>query len=83
MPWSQVTVPAADWNRRADDAIDAEPRQSADRADDIDDGIDRPNFVKMHLLDRRAVSRGLDLGQSREDAAGIGFDRRRQVAVRR
>ena len=43
----------------ADDAIDAEPFQREDGADDVDDGVERADFVKVHLADGHLVDGGL------------------------
>src|SRR5262245_52011867 len=35
-------------------------------ADDVDDGVKRADFVKMHLIGRRSVNRALDFTESRK-----------------
>ena len=39
-----------------------------DDADDVDDRVERADFVQVHLLDRHLVDRGLGLGQPLEHA---------------
>ena len=51
MPVRRMHHPAADVQRRADDAIGAEPLEREHRADDVDDRVERADLVQMHLLD--------------------------------
>ena len=50
---------AADVERRRDNSIDAEPFQREDGADDVDNGVERADFVKVHLADGHLVDGGL------------------------
>ena len=58
--------PAADVQRRRRDVVDPEPLESVDRADDVHDGVERPDFVKMHALDGDLVNRRLGLRETLE-----------------
>ncbi len=64
----------ADVNGRAVNPVDAEQVEGEADADDIADGIDRADFVKMHLFDIDAVDSGFGFAENLEDALGIGFD---------
>ena len=51
----------ADIQWRRDDFVSAEPLEREDRADNVDDGVKRRDFVQMHVLDGHVVNRGLGL----------------------
>ena len=59
-------VPQAE--RSTVDRVDAEQIEADRRAYDVDDRIDRADFVKMDIVGRRAMDRRLGFGQSTEDA---------------
>src|SRR5258706_11906745 len=46
--------------------VDAEQLKSGACAHDVDDRVDAPHFVKMHLLGRASMHTPLDLGQRSE-----------------
>jgi hypothetical protein len=62
---------AADIDRRHDDLVRLEPLEREDRTDDIDDRIERANFMEMDLLHRRAVDGGFGLAQPAEHLDGF------------
>ena len=70
--------PASDGDGRAGDLGDAEHLQTDAGAGDVDDGVDRADFVEMDAVGRGAVDLGLGVGQPAEDAfggvAGAGGD---------
>ena len=68
-----LDMPCPCRHRRADDPIDAEERQADRAADDVGDRIDRADFVKMDLADRRAVDFRLGLADAGEDPPGQVF----------
>ena len=47
-------------------AIGADPLEREHRADDVDDRVERADFVQVNLLDRHLVNRRLGLGQPLE-----------------
>ena len=58
---------AAEPERPARDALDAEQPEPDHRADDIDDRVERADLVEVDIVDRDAMDRCLGLGQPRED----------------
>ncbi len=75
----------ADVERRGHEALGLEPGEREDAAHDVDDRVDRPDLVEVDLLGRRAVDRGLGLGQppeERGDALLEGGVERRAVEQR-
>ena len=54
---------AADVERGCDHAVRTKPVHAVHHADDVDDGVERPDFVKVDLVDRHAVDRGLGLAK--------------------
>ena len=70
--------PAADVQRRADDAIGLEPFDREHRADDVDDRVEGAHFVQMNLLDRNLVDRGFGLAKTMEERFGPRLRVRRQ-----
>jgi hypothetical protein len=60
----------ADVERGAGEFVDAEKFEADAGADDVDDGIDRADFVKMDLLDGQVVDFGFGFGEAGEDFAG-------------
>ena len=69
---------AADVQRRADDAIGAETIRARNRADDVDDRVERADLVQMNLLDRNLVNRRFGLAKAMKQLLGAGLRRRRQ-----
>ena len=57
--------------RTAAHVAHAKLRESPDRTDDVENGIDRADLVKVHLLGRHAVH--LALGGRDRPERGIGF----------
>ncbi len=51
---------------RAHVALFAQPVQADAGARDVDDGIDRPDLVEVHLVRRRPMDGSLGLGETRE-----------------
>ena len=66
---------AADVERRREPAIDAERFAAGRRADDIDNGVDGADLVKVNLLDGNGVNGRLGLAQQLKGAAGAGLHR--------
>jgi hypothetical protein len=56
---------ACDRQRRADELVDAERIQQADRTADVHQGVDRPELVEVHVLGVDSVHAGLRLGEAR------------------
>ena len=67
---------------RRHDVRDPEPLEGVDGTDDIDNRVERPHFVQMHALDRRAVDGGFRLREPFEqlDRAILAFRRQRRPA---
>ncbi len=63
---SDLDRAAADVQRRGHDVIDAEPVEREDESDDVDDGIDGSDFVKMDFVDRHLMNRRLRFGRAAE-----------------
>jgi len=53
--------------------LDAQSLEPLDRTHDVEDGINGPDFVEMHLLRRDAVHAPLRLAQQPEGAEGTLF----------
>jgi hypothetical protein len=70
---------AAHIDGRAVDLVDAEQIEGEARADDVADGIDRADFVEVHLFYGDAVDGGFRLAEDAEDALGVGLDRVGQI----
>ena len=51
--------------------VDGEQIEGKADADDVADGIDRADFVEMHLFDIDAVDGGFGFAQNAEDALGF------------
>jgi hypothetical protein len=49
-------------------SVRSQPLEAEDRADDVDDRVERAHLVQVDLLDRRGVDRGLGLGETMEQA---------------
>ena len=60
-------------NGRRHDPLGAEPLEGENAAYDVDDRVDRPNFVQMHLLDRHLMNPCLGLGQPRKQPIRPGL----------
>ena len=58
-------LPRRNW--RSAGACDAQQVPSDCCADDVGDGIDRPHFVKVNLLDRHAVDLGFRVAKPHKD----------------
>ena len=66
---------AADVERRDDYAIGGEPLEREHRADDVDDRVDRPDFVQVNAIERGPVNGGLGLAQPPEHRDRPGLAR--------
>ena len=55
---------------RAHELVDSEHLERRRRPDDVDDGVVPADLVEVHLVDRTAVQRCLDAGQSTERGQG-------------
>jgi hypothetical protein len=62
--------PAADVERRGHDPIGLQELERKHRADDVDDRIDRADFVQVDFADRHAVHLGFGLAESLEERLG-------------
>ena len=60
----------ADGDRAAHDALDVERFQRSTGADDVDDGIDRPDLMELDVVSRGAVHFSFHLGQQAEGSLG-------------
>ena len=58
--------PTPCWNRVADDSINSQQVKCDGHADDIDDRINRPDFVKVDFLNRRSMHAGFGFGHSQK-----------------
>ena len=68
--------------RRADDAIGVQPLEREHRPDDIDDRVERPDFVEVHLLDRHLMNGRLGHRQPVEQRLGaIAAGRRQRASI--
>ena len=74
----RVDHPAADVQRRADDAVGLEPVEREHRADDVDDRVERADLVQVHALDRHLVDGRFGLRQPLEQGLGAVLPCRRQ-----
>ena len=72
--------PAADVQRRADDAIGLEPFNRKYRTDDVDDRVEGAHLVQVDLLDRNLVNCSFGLAKTMEERFGprlrVGRERR-------
>ena len=59
---------AAHIERRGNDAIDAQRLERVHRPNDVDNRVERADFVKVNTLDGRTVNGGLCLRQSVEQS---------------
>ena len=66
---------AAEPDRAADHLVDRELAQSRPGADDVDDGIDRPDLVEVDVVEGDVVDGGLGLAQAAERGSGPGGHR--------
>ncbi len=80
VPCAHLTDAAADVERRGHDPIDTEPLHAVHGADDVDDRVERADFVQMDAFERHVVDRRLRLGQPPEqpDCAILAFPRQRR-----
>jgi len=67
--------------RRTVDGLDFQRSESRHRADHIDNGIHRADFVEMDRFDRPAVHPGLRLGQPLKYGGAFLLDRGLQIAL--
>ena len=65
----------------AHDSIDAEYLKSGARSDDVDDGIDRANFVELDIKHRHAMHCAFDRGECIECCEGAIANANWQIAV--
>ena len=68
-----LDAPRPDVQRRRHDVVGAEPLERKDRSNDVDDGVERADFMQMDLVERRLVYRGFRLANAAEqlDRAGL------------
>ncbi len=71
----------ADGDRAAHDAVDAQHLQRGTGAHHVDDRVERPDFVQLHLIGRHAVHRAFHFGQHSERALSTSGHARRQVGL--
>ena len=57
---------SARWNRITDHSINTEQVKSDSDADDVNNRIDRPNFVEVNLFDRRTVNASFGFSHSQK-----------------
>ena len=62
--------PAADIQGRADDAIGMEPLDREDRADDVDDRVERADLVQMNLLEWNLMDSRFGFAKPMEELLG-------------
>ena len=74
----RVDHAAPDVDRRADDAVGLEPVEREDRADDVDDGVERADLVQVHALHRHLVNGRFRLCQPLEQGLCAVLPCRRQ-----
>ncbi len=55
-------------NRTDGDRVDSQEVDGQPDPDDVDDGIDGPDLVEVHLVDRHPMGFGLDLAEPPEGA---------------
>src|SRR5439155_16921787 len=58
---------AAGGDRAARETLDAEQVQADGGAGDVGDAVEAADFVKVHLVQRHAVGRGLGFGEPPKD----------------
>ena len=61
---------AANIERRASELLNTERIEANARADDIDDGVDRTNFMKMNFFDRNIVYGGFGFTEFAKNGGG-------------
>jgi hypothetical protein len=69
---------AANVQRRCDDVADPKPFEAKHRADNVDDRVERPDFVQVHALDWRAMNGRFRLRQALEQVHRALLTRFRQ-----
>ena len=69
---------AAEVQRRGDDPIGAEPLEREDAADDVDDRVERADFVQVDVVDRHLVDVRFDRREPAEQRDRAIARRRRQ-----
>ena len=73
--------PAADVERRADDAVCGRPLHRVHDADDVDDGVEGADLVQMDFLDGHRMNRRLRLAEPLEHRLRALASGRRQARV--
>ena len=81
-PCADFDHAAADVDRRDDDAIGVEPFEREHGADDVDDRVERADFVQVDLVDRHAVNRGFRLAEPRNILIALRLAGRRSTTDR-
>ena len=66
----EADAAAADIERRRQDPIGADRLEGVDGADNVDDRVERANFVEMNVVDRGPVDRRLRLAKPLEQVLG-------------
>ena len=64
------SVSASEMQWRTSEAFDPKQLKTDRRADNIDDCVQRANFMEVHVLNRFVVYSGFSLGQTRKDLRG-------------
>src|SRR5882757_7780612 len=70
---------AADVQGRAGELLDAKGFKSDAGADDVHDGVDRANFVKMNFFDGHVVNGGFSLAEFAKNCGGLLANSRREL----
>ena len=75
MPCAQTTVPPPTLSGRDDELVDVQGFGANGGANDVDDGIDGADFVKVDGLDGYVVDLGFCGAEGLEDLAGASVSR--------
>ena len=67
-----------DVQRRRHDVVGAEPLEREHGSNDVDDGVERADFMQVDLVERRLVYRGLRLTDAAEQFDRTGLTARRK-----
>ena len=73
VPCWHTTVPLPTLSGDAEPAIDVERLASSRGADDVDDGVDGTDFVKMHALNGDGMDGGFGFAEQLKGADGAVF----------
>ena len=75
VPCAHSTVPLPTFNGEASQRSTPRMRAARGGADDVDDGVDRADFVEVNLLDGHRVNLRFGLTEQLKRAAGARFHR--------